>query len=58
MYYFFYEDTAFESEVYATYEEAEKAWNEVSAEVASRYGSCDPDRLFITGVVADVSLLL
>ena len=47
MYYFFYEGTAFESKVYETYAEAEQAWDEVAEEVASKYGFCDPDRLFM-----------
>ncbi len=45
MYYFFYEDSGFESKVYNTYEEAENAWAEVEVEVASLYGYCDHDRL-------------
>ena len=47
MYYFFYEDSGFESEVYNTYAEAEAAWADVEAEVTSLYGYCDPDRLFM-----------
>lgn len=47
MYYFFYENSDFESEVYNTYEEAEAAWAEVEAKIASMFGYCDPDRLFM-----------
>lgn len=47
MYYFFYEDSDFESKTYNTYDEAEAAWSEIEAEVASLFGYCDPDRLFL-----------
>ena len=50
MYYFFYENSDFESRVYNTYEEAEEAWPEVEAEVVSLFGYCDPECLFMAEV--------
>jgi len=50
MYYFFYENSDFESRVYNTYEEAEEAWPEIEAEVASLFGYCDPECLFMAEV--------
>jgi hypothetical protein len=47
MYYFFYEDTDFESGVFNTFESAEAAWPKIEREVAEQFGYCDPDRLFM-----------
>ena len=47
MFMYFYEKGGYESRMFATEAEAENAYAEVEAEIASEYGSCDADYLVL-----------
>lgn len=47
MFMYFYEMGGYESRMFATEAEAEDAYAEIEAEVASDYGYCDPDYLML-----------